>query len=497
MSQSTMLGQKLFVDVVRATGLAHMNHFTGDHPYVQCEVKHSDHHEQTTKAATKPVTVGDTLNPVWNERLEIQPWQPGEDLEFTVYDKGLIGAKTEGKVTLPSNSFYPQGFNGTLPISGLPNAQLQIAVQPTGGATSTYGASTGITYAAATAAPAVTSAYGATSTYGASSGAVTYSSPITYSAGTSAAYSTAAAPVTYSTSTQQAAAAPVTYSVGTPTAAAAPVITTMSPSTTYTQSSAMPVQTYSSGAAATTFSASTPTISTTQAMPVQTQTYAAPMQTYASPPSPTYVQQPQTYMVQGGQAYAAGATFGTGAYKLAVSVIQAQGLKHMNSFTGDHPYVVCEVKHAAHRAGKTKVETKPVKEGDTLNPVWNETHDLEPWHPGEPLTFTIYDKGLLGSKTEGTVTLPGELFFSNPMGFSGALPISGLSQALLTVAVRVLGPSAVNVEANSGLLDTTTTAAEETIMTQGGIAELLPAKSKKRSKSKKVKVNSKKKSGCC
>jgi len=232
-------------------------------------------------------------------------------------------------------------------------------------------------------------------------------------------------------------------------------------------------------------------------VPVQTQTYTTPMQTYTSPPSPTYVQQPQTYMMQGGQTYGASGAYGTGAYKLAVSIIQAQGLQHMNHFTGDHPYVVCEVKHAAHRAGKTKVETKPVKEGDTMNPVWNETHDLEPWHPGEPLTFTIYDKGLLGSKTEGTVTLPGELFFSNQMGFSGALPISGLSHALLTVAVRVLGPSAASVEANSGLLDTTTTAAEETIMTQGGIAELLPAKSKKRSKSKKLKVGSKKKSGCC
>merc|ERR1711953_1499821 len=99
---------------------------------------------------------------------------------------------------------------------------------------------------------------------------------------------------------------------------------------------------------------------------------------------------------------------------------------------GDHPYAVCEVKYSDRHFGRsTKVETQPVKEGDTLNPVWNETLELEPWHQGEPLEFTIYDKGLLGSKTEGTVTLPGELFFSNPMGFSGALPISGLSQALL------------------------------------------------------------------
>merc|ERR1719223_1613353 len=125
-------GQTLFVEVVRAMGLHHMNHFTGDHPYVQCEVKHLDRHARTTRATTTPVTMGDTLNPVWGEKLELQPWQPGEDVEFTVYDKGLIGAKTEGKAHLPSHMFCPNGFKGSLEISGLPGALLQIVVQPAG-----------------------------------------------------------------------------------------------------------------------------------------------------------------------------------------------------------------------------------------------------------------------------------------------------------------------------------------------------------------------------
>lgn len=207
--------------------------------------------------------------------------------------------------------------------------------------------------------------------------------------------------------------------------------------------------------------------------------------------------------MQGGQTYGGGAygggAYGTGAYKLAVSIIQAQGLKHMNHFTGDHPYVVCEVKHAAHRERRTKVETKPQTQGDTLGHMclWNETHELEPWHPGEPLEFTIYDKGLIGSKTEGKATLPGELF-SGPSGFSGTLPIAGLSQALLYVAVRVLGPSAITVEANSGLFAPTTSTTEQPVVqqqvvTQEGFVE--PVVSKKRNK--KLKVGSKKKSGCC
>merc|ERR1719223_789368 len=150
-------GQTLFVEVVRAMGLRHLNHFTGDHPYVQCEVKHLNRHAKTTRATTTPVTVGDTLNPFWGERLELQPWQAGEDLEFTVYDKGLIGSKTEGKALLPSHMFYPNGFNGNLEISGLPGALLQIAIQPGGSAgaysmgapTSSYsmtGASSGMAY---------------------------------------------------------------------------------------------------------------------------------------------------------------------------------------------------------------------------------------------------------------------------------------------------------------------------------------------------------------
>jgi len=480
MSQAIMLGQKLLVDVVRATGLAQMNHFTGDHPYVQCEVKHIDRHEATTKAATKPMTVGDTMNPIWNERLEIQPWQPGEDLEFTIYDKGLIGARTEGKVSLASGNFYPQGFSGMLPVTGLQNAYLQVAVTPAGAATSSYGVSSGVTYASA--APTTYAMQG-------SAGGAAYSQPMaTYSSGTTA-------PVTYSTQAPTAAAAPVTYAQSS--------VMPMQTSPMYTQSSAMPMQ-YSGSP--TTYSSSTPMISSTPAMPVQTQTYgaAAPMQTYAaSPPSPTYMQQPQTYMMQGGQTYGGGAygggAYGTGAYKLAVSIIQAQGLKHMNHFTGDHPYVVCEVKHAAHRERRTKVETKPQTQGDTLGHMclWNETHELEPWHPGEPLEFTIYDKGLIGSKTEGKATLPGELF-SGPSGFSGTLPIAGLSQALLYVAVRVLGPSAITVEANSGLFAPTTSTTEQPVVqqqvvTQEGFVE--PVVSKKRNK--KLKVGSKKKSGCC
>jgi len=146
----------------------------------------------------------------------------------------------------------------------------------------------------------------------------------------------------------------------------------------------------------------------------------------------------------------------------------------MNHFTGDHPYVSCQVQHLDERAEVVKVETKPVTEGDTLNPFWGETHTLGPWLQGEPLQFTVYDKGLIGSKTEGKVVIPPELFYPN--GFSGMLPISGLPHALLHVIVRPLGTMVTDAPVAEALIT-------DDISTSG-------------KKKKKIKV-SKKGRACC
>eukprot|EP00419_Tripos_fusus_P029704 CAMPEP_0172706070 /NCGR_PEP_ID=MMETSP1074-20121228/45772_1 /TAXON_ID=2916 /ORGANISM="Ceratium fusus, Strain PA161109" /LENGTH=308 /DNA_ID=CAMNT_0013528583 /DNA_START=44 /DNA_END=967 /DNA_ORIENTATION=+ len=276
---------KLNVRIIRAEGLQHMNHFTGDHPYVTCAIKRAEG-EVVTKADTKPVTEGDTLNPIWDETLEFESWQPGETLEFTVYDKGLLGSKSEGKALLPSEFFYPHGFQGMLAIIGLPDAKLEVEIKAVG-------------------------AQDEEPSLGQDPGLATDGAP----------------------------------EVG--------------------------------------------------------ENVAVPQ-------------------------------------KLAVSILQAHGLKHMNNFTGDNPYVVCEVKHHDPAAETTRVETKPVAEGDTLNSFWGETHNLEPWFEGESLEFTIYDKGLVASKTEGKVVLPCDIF--SPQGFSGMVAISGLPHALLHVIVRPLGP---------------------------------------------------------
>merc|ERR1712183_1148068 len=110
-----------------ASGLKHLN-MTGDNMVCVCEVKHGDRRAKATKWQTKQVKK--SLDPQWNETEEMEDWRPGESLEFVVYDHGWVGSKTEGRVTLPSEKFYPHGFHGALPLDGIPGATLSVRVAP-------------------------------------------------------------------------------------------------------------------------------------------------------------------------------------------------------------------------------------------------------------------------------------------------------------------------------------------------------------------------------
>jgi len=334
---------KLVVNVVQAEGLQHLNHFTDDHPYIVCEIKHVDRILPKSRAETTPVKEGDTLNPVWNETLELEPWVPGEALHVSVYSKGLVGSKTQGKCWLPSDIFYPNAFRGWVSIDGLVDAKLRLEI------------STCIP------SPAVSAQFSRT--------------------------------------------------------------------------------------------------------PARTRCLSAEPDVSAQF-STTYEAQPaRTYQSQEMVKLSMEQTCWPEKLQLSVSILQALGLKAMNHFTGDQPYVTCQVRHLDNRTEVVKVETKPATEGDTLNPFWGETHTLGPWSPGEALEFTVYDKGLIGAKTEGKVVLTPEFFY--PHGFTGMLAISGLPHATLHVIIRPLGAM---------VTEDTTTASKK--------------------KKKKVKVGTKRKS-CC
>merc|ERR1712232_779310 len=108
---------------------------------------------------------------------------------------------------------------------------------------------------------------------------------------------------------------------------------------------------------------------------------------------------------------------------IQVTIIEARGLKHLN-FVGDKLWCQCMVKQKTRRHGNAKCQTRVEK---SLEPHWNETFDLD-WEFGEQIEFTIYDQGLIGSKSEGSVLLQTEHFFPN--GLEDDLPIAGLDHAV-------------------------------------------------------------------
>jgi len=71
---------------------------------------------------------GNRFSPCWNEAWLIEGWRQEDALEFTIYDEGLIASGTEGRVMLPSDKIFPDGFSGMLPISGQEHAMLDVIV---------------------------------------------------------------------------------------------------------------------------------------------------------------------------------------------------------------------------------------------------------------------------------------------------------------------------------------------------------------------------------
>merc|ERR1719401_828396 len=73
---------------------------------------------------------------------------------------------------------------------------------------------------------------------------------------------------------------------------------------------------------------------------------------------------------------------------LRFTIISAKNLRDADWLPGggkSDPYVVVEVPGKPHATWKTQVIN-----GNT-NPVWNATHHLAHWAPGDQLVFTVYD----------------------------------------------------------------------------------------------------------
>mmetsp|Transcript_6063 Transcript_6063/g.17943 ORF Transcript_6063/g.17943 Transcript_6063/m.17943 type:complete len:353 (-) Transcript_6063:292-1350(-) len=58
--------------------------------------------------------INDSLEPIWKEEFDVVEFQPGDSLEFVVWDSDVARKDLIGRVTLDSSAFEPDGFNGEL-----------------------------------------------------------------------------------------------------------------------------------------------------------------------------------------------------------------------------------------------------------------------------------------------------------------------------------------------------------------------------------------------
>jgi len=111
---------RLVVTIQSATGLRNMDWLPGEgrlqgksDPYCTCEVVGN------IESRFKTQIIEDCLEPVWNRREEIENYQHGDSLLFTVWDQDWM-YKTDdflGMATLQNDQFWPNGFEGELSLN--------------------------------------------------------------------------------------------------------------------------------------------------------------------------------------------------------------------------------------------------------------------------------------------------------------------------------------------------------------------------------------------
>lgn len=101
------------VTINSAAGLRNADNGNKSDPYCTVEVQGKKETRVQTKVAH------DSLDPVWNQRLEVKDFVPGDSLRFAVFDKDPGVATTDellGQVVLKSNQIW-SGFEGTVPLT--------------------------------------------------------------------------------------------------------------------------------------------------------------------------------------------------------------------------------------------------------------------------------------------------------------------------------------------------------------------------------------------
>lgn len=126
---------------------------------------------------------------------------------------------------------------------------------------------------------------------------------------------------------------------------------------------------------------------------------------------------------------------------LKITIKQATGLKHRN-ISGDNIFCSCKF-------GSKSWKTQKIK--NSLEPVWNETQEVEWIKDAEnKIIVNVLDSGMMVDKTEGKVEVSPEQFLPN--GFEGELPIAGADNAMLSLKIEpvyLAPPKAIRITIQS------------------------------------------------
>lgn len=390
----------LQVAIVGARGLRHLNHFTGDAPYCVCEVvagsagaavgAHGMSGGEFTRCQTKPAR--GNLDPIWREVHELQHWREGDGLLFTVYDQGLFGSRAEGHTELRSEDMVDGVFDGVLPLGGTSSgAMLKVATRRP------------VARSAEVNTPHSRRSWKPEEMGAAAMGANEAPMP------------QLAQPLPEGCVTQHDEACSGEWVVVTPPereAAESANLGSVDGAPLVNDEGLAP------GAL------TTPTLA-----PLEEALASAPVESEQELPKVLALEEPMHEDEP---------------HKLRVEIIRAESLHSLNHFVGDRPYCICEVKNGCRRSRRARCQTQPL--GGSLNPMWNEVHELEPWYVGDRLEFAVYDKGLMGSRIMGKAELATEHI---QRGFAGELSLDAALGSVLHVMVQIIGPSKVPQSAGS------------------------------------------------
>eukprot|EP00929_Paragymnodinium_shiwhaense_P021553 TRINITY_DN14020_c0_g2_i1.p1 TRINITY_DN14020_c0_g2~~TRINITY_DN14020_c0_g2_i1.p1 ORF type:complete len:831 (+),score=229.43 TRINITY_DN14020_c0_g2_i1:76-2568(+) len=119
----------LQITIVKAEGLKHLN-YSADYITVTCSAVGPDGKDKAHCETTQKIYQKHGGDPFWNETYTLN-WARGQSLHFAVSDRGLLGSRQEGSgAVLDESHFWPNGFVGDVPISGMDHAKLNISILP-------------------------------------------------------------------------------------------------------------------------------------------------------------------------------------------------------------------------------------------------------------------------------------------------------------------------------------------------------------------------------